>query len=484
MAANGRSAIGGVGSAAGIGAVAVLAACLVAVITVLADWSEGARRDPARALGRGPNGISVLGDEVTRSGISLTEYLLFVAAGLAFIVCGMIAARGKAPGLTAGLLYAAGVVWLLEGLRLSSQPLLFTLGIQMTLLVVPILIHLGMAFPEGRLGSTGARLFVGTLYVYYVVHNVSTWIFFDPQLHVPNGESTSVNLLLISDRPSLYATLRIIHSAIFILIGFVLVGILAYRWRTGSPAFRRSLLPLWWAFFLVTVVRVWSALNAVDLPGTEGSFRYTIRYWAPVLIPVAVLIGLARYRLARGAMSRMMVDLGSGPVTQDQLQVLLRQTLHDPSVELWLWSEESQEYVDAERRFHSLTSVSSPRVVTTLDRQGTRLGALVHDQALLQQPELLEAVRAGTTLLLENLRLTAALEVQLEATQQSRQRIVAASDAERRRARAGHPRRGTAGTGGRRVDVPQSRPGDGPRPGPGDARGGIRAVGECHHRAA
>jgi len=62
-----------------------------------------------------------------------------------------------------------------------------------------------------------------------------------------------------------------------------------------------------------------------------------------------------------------------------------------------------------------------------------RLGALVHDQTLLQQPELLEAVRAGTTLLLENLRLTAALELQLEATQQSRQRIVAAGDAERRR---------------------------------------------------
>ena len=206
-------------------------------------------------MGRGPNGITVLGAEATRSGIDATEYALFVAAGLAFVACGMIAARGKAPGLTSGLLYAAGVVWLLEGLRLSSQPPLFTLGTQMTLLVLPVLIHLGMAFPDGHLGSTRARLFVGTLYVYYVIHNVSTWMFFDPQLHVPQGESTSVNLLLIGDQPATTATLRVIHSAIFVVIGIILVGILAYRWRIGTPAFRRSLLPLWWAFFLLTIVR-------------------------------------------------------------------------------------------------------------------------------------------------------------------------------------------------------------------------------------
>ena len=420
-------------ASSGIAIVAVLAVCLVGLITYLADWSDLARRDPARALGRGPNGITVLGAEATRSGIDATEYALCVAAGLAFVACGMIAARGKAPGLTAGLLYAAGVVWLLEGLRLSSQPPLFTLGTQMTLLVLPVLIHLGMTFPDGHLGSTGARLFVAALYVYYVLHNVSTWMFFDPQLHVPQGESTSVNLLLISDQPATTAALRVIHSAIFVVIGIILVGILAYRWRIGTPAFRRSLLPLWWAFFLLTIVRVWSTLDVIDLPGTEGWFRYTIRYWAVVLVPVAILIGLARYRLARGAMSRMMVDLGSGPVDQNQLQQLLRQTLHDPTAELWLWSDEGQEYVDPQRRFHSLGSVSRPRVVTTLDRGDVRLGALVHDQTLLQQPELLEAVRAGTTLLLENLRLTAALELQLEATQQSRQRIVAAGDAERRR---------------------------------------------------
>jgi signal transduction histidine kinase len=427
VAANRRDDIGG------IAIVAVLATCLVGLITSLADWSDIARRDPARALDRSPHGVTELGADATRSGMSVTEYALFVAAGLAFIACGMIAARGKAPGLTAGLLYAAGVVWLLEGLRLSSQPVLFTLGTQMKLLVLPILIHLGLAFPEGRLGSRSARLFVGTLYAYYVIYNVSNWIFFDPQLHVPNGESTSVNLLLISDQPTIYATIRTIHTVIFLLIEIILLGILADRWHKGSPAFRRSLLPLWWAFFLVTVIRLWSTLDSIDLPGTGGWLRYTIRYWAVVLIPIAILIGLARYRLARGAMSRMMVDLGSGPVDHDQLQGLLQHTLHDPTAELWLWSDEGQEYIDLDRRFHGLASVSRPRVVTTLDRGDVRLAALVHDQTLLQQPELLEAVRAGTTLLLENLRLTAALELQLEATQQSRQRIVAAGDAERRR---------------------------------------------------
>jgi signal transduction histidine kinase len=64
---------------------------------------------------------------------------------------------------------------------------------------------------------------------------------------------------------------------------------------------------------------------------------------------------------------------------------------------------------------------------------GDRLAAIVHDPALLAQPELLEAAGSAARLALENERLRAELRVQLDELRSSRARIVRAADEERRR---------------------------------------------------
>ena len=68
-----------------------------------------------------------------------------------------------------------------------------------------------------------------------------------------------------------------------------------------------------------------------------------------------------------------------------------------------------------------------------IERDGTPLGAIVHDAALLEEPELLRAVAAAARLALHNERLAEEVRARLEDVQASRQRIVAAGDAERRR---------------------------------------------------
>ena len=73
------------------------------------------------------------------------------------------------------------------------------------------------------------------------------------------------------------------------------------------------------------------------------------------------------------------------------------------------------------------------RAVTVLEHDGKRLAALVHDPALLDDPELVEAVGAAASLALENARLQAELRAQLAEVRASRARIVEAGDAERRR---------------------------------------------------
>jgi signal transduction histidine kinase len=68
-----------------------------------------------------------------------------------------------------------------------------------------------------------------------------------------------------------------------------------------------------------------------------------------------------------------------------------------------------------------------------LERDGDVLGALVHDAALREEPELLDAVAAAARLALHNERLADEVRAQLGEVQSSRQRIVASGEAERRR---------------------------------------------------
>jgi signal transduction histidine kinase len=73
------------------------------------------------------------------------------------------------------------------------------------------------------------------------------------------------------------------------------------------------------------------------------------------------------------------------------------------------------------------------QAVTVLEHDGQRLAVLVHDRALLDERELLDAVGAAAGLALENARLQAELRAQLAEVRASRARLVAAGDAERRR---------------------------------------------------
>ena len=77
--------------------------------------------------------------------------------------------------------------------------------------------------------------------------------------------------------------------------------------------------------------------------------------------------------------------------------------------------------------------VADDRSAAMVESDGTELAALVYDASLDDDPELVEAVRAAAGMALENERLQAEAQSRLAEVQASRERIVAASDAERRR---------------------------------------------------
>ena len=71
--------------------------------------------------------------------------------------------------------------------------------------------------------------------------------------------------------------------------------------------------------------------------------------------------------------------------------------------------------------------------MTTVRNDGVPVAVLIYDRSLDDDPELVEAVGAAVTIALENRRLHAEALDRLAELQSSRERIITASDAERRR---------------------------------------------------
>ena len=90
-------------------------------------------------------------------------------------------------------------------------------------------------------------------------------------------------------------------------------------------------------------------------------------------------------------------------------------------------------FVDADGHPAELPPPGDRLTATVLERDGEVLGALVHDAALREEPELLDAVAAAARLALHNERLADEVRAQLAEVQESRRRIVASGEAERRR---------------------------------------------------
>lgn len=403
----------------------------VILVLVCVDWSPTALQDPARTLSLNAQGVLRWGENPNRIPFTAFELTLFLGVGFAFVLAGVTAWRSRPsrnPGL---LLVVAGWLWLASGIRRSSDPVAFTLGVTLTLMYQPPLLQLALSFPSGTLRGRAERAAVAFFYASWLLAPAAGWAFFDPRLHVAVGESTSRNLLLLWDSPSLVAALGNAIRTFQISVGVAIVTVLIARWRSGTKAYRSAFLPLWLAVIVKTAATVWVSLAVIQLSGSLSSEALLWQYPATAIVPLAVLFGLWRYRFARGRLGDLMVEVGSAPVS-DRLIGALRRSVHDPTLTLLRWFPDQASFVDSSGVPQALPDGSTGRASMVLERHGTPVGALVFDEALQDQPQLLAAVRSATSLALENQQMEQQLREQIIEVRRSRERIVTAGDSRRR----------------------------------------------------
>jgi hypothetical protein len=101
----------------------------------------------------------------SRTGAPLPVPLLDLAVGWAFVAAGLVAWRRQPGSRTGTLMVAEGASWFITNLQGSGVPALLVIGVWLGALNEAILVHLVLAFPDGRLSSRSERLLVTAAYV-------------------------------------------------------------------------------------------------------------------------------------------------------------------------------------------------------------------------------------------------------------------------------------------------------------------------------
>jgi signal transduction histidine kinase len=349
--------------------------------------------------------------------------------GWSFIGTGLFAWWRRPDNRFGAMMTGVGFLSLLGAATSANEPVVFTVGVLTCNLFFVLFAHMVLAYPHNRLERRWHQRLIAAAYVLAVVGPLPQllWGFSERMC-----EGCPESPLFIEENEGLRIALNAAVSVIGAAFTVAVVGILLRRRRDATPPQRRAMAPVLWS--AVTILILLAAALGSDALGVA---RVTdVLGWLSLMafasVPWVFLIGLVRTRVAgAGAVSELLLRLGEEPGT-GSLRCRLGQALGDDSLQLAFWLDDKRRWVDADGHAVELPA-GGARVWTAVELEGRVVGAIVHDVTLTQEPELLRSVAAAAGLAMENERLQAQLRARVEELRASRDRIVEASTAERRR---------------------------------------------------
>ena len=359
--------------------------------------------------------------------------IAIVAVAWAFLVAGLVAWARRPANRLGPLMLAAAFALLLRQLRYEHDPLVFTVFFALGDVSYALVGHSVFAYPSGRVVDRAERALIAIGYAVVLIFPLATLLFYDGSRPLLFFDPTArESLLLVNGNPDAVEFLQ--KSFVVVVYGVlatVFIALVVRRLLRATPRARRMLAPLLVGAVVIALRAVFETVfTFVDRP-----FAYDYLFWWQVAgfiaLPLALLAGLLQARLARASVGDLVLELQRTPPAG--IRDALARALGDSTLEVAFWLPERRQFVDAAGTPVELETAAAGRAVTRLEDEGEPLAALVHDPSLLEEPELVDAAGAAARLALENARLHADIRAQLAKVQESRVRIVAAADDERRR---------------------------------------------------
>ncbi|HZH24796.1 MAG TPA: histidine kinase, partial [Solirubrobacteraceae bacterium] len=375
--------------------------------------------------------IVLSSDHVGDRGLTAASSLFI---GWSFIGAGLFAWWRRPDNRFGVLMTAVGFAFFLSVLVTSDSSLLYTLGVLFSSLYLAVFVHMLLAYPDGRIDSPQLRKVLALGYVVSIVGPAIALLFAEPgQLgHGPHEPESAIRL---GTDPVVFDILDALTLAVaVVLVGYVLY-VLVKRWQAATQPQRRAMAPvLWSGICLLVVLAGQLTTEAVNGPDALSSATGALGLVFFALTPYGFLFGLLRSRVVQaGAVSALLHKLGDAPDSTG-LRDMLSGALGDRSLQVVYWLEDSGRWVDSAGQPAELPDDDDPaRAWAPVEREGRRVGAIIHDRSLCEDDELVRSVAAAAGLSIENERLQAQLRARVEELRRSRARIVEAGTAERRR---------------------------------------------------
>ena len=366
------------------------------------------------------------------------RYVLIVAVPIAV---GLYAWRDGRHARFGRLLVLSGFAWFLPSLSTSSSDLLYTIGRLSGWTVEAGLIYLVLSFPSGRLTGRTDDLLFGAAVALVAVLYVPT-VLIDQSLPQPSvwascqAPDCPGNAFAILGEPAILDSAIVpLRELLTILLMVAVAARLAQRVSAATPLMRRTLAPV----LAIAILRVgtfgvaigsrrWGASDAVI-----DALVLLVVLGLPAL-SLAFLLGLVHWRLfTADALLRLAVGIRRDP-HPEELRELIATALSDPSVELgYRDPRASTGWVDGDGEPVPAPGDSPGRCCTAIVDEGRPVAAIVHDDALADQRSFVQTVGSYALAWEDNHRLAARVEESLRELRESRARILAAADDERRR---------------------------------------------------
>ncbi|UGQ11796.1 histidine kinase [Yinghuangia sp. ASG 101] len=356
---------------------------------------------------------------------TVSHAVLPLAAAWAFTCCAILAAERRRPGETVWpMLLAAGLCLLLL-LGSVRHPWAFRTAFLADWLVMGAIAHVMTDFARGR---AHPRLRLALVVAGYAVTGpcVAVWFVTAGGLSAPPRDllaEVQVDTIDVD-------TADIVFSMLPTLVYVVALGLFCVRWATAGRILRRGWTTVLLGNIGMTGLYVYTGLM-VMVPALRSTYgtgiaasRVGLALW-----PLFLLAGMVRARAGRSVAADLAAELGHAPPPPGRLQDALARALGDPGLRLVYYRPAHGDHVDPDGRPSPLPESGPDRTVTVL----AGVGAIIHDPALDESPDLVRAVAATARLLMENERLHAEVRAQLAQVRASRARIVEAGVTARRK---------------------------------------------------
>jgi signal transduction histidine kinase len=340
----------------------------------------------------------------------------------------------------ARLLIIAGLSWSVVTFAQSSDSTLYSVGRVGAWAIEVVIVYLLLAFPDGRLRSGAERRLFGGLFAVFGLLYLPSALLAEFPAPSPwsscDGDCPHNALMVTSGAESFVNdVVQPMRETLTLLLFAGVAVVLILRVRRGLPLVKRVLLP-------VAVVAVFRAVALGVYDSLRGSGEHAglldvvglIFVLSLALVTISFAVGLLNRRLFVAESLQRLTGRLRSHESAAQIRKALAEALEDPSLEVvyWLRGDRAQ-WVDETGWPVKAPEAAEGRLVTEVTSEGRRIAAIVHDESLAQDPALVQAAASFALAALENDRLVGQLRTSLDELSQSRARIVAVGDRERRR---------------------------------------------------